>query len=41
MSKLKGVFPVLPTPFDAKGAVDTASLLRLLEFVVEAGADGL
>ncbi|MBN9496767.1 MAG: dihydrodipicolinate synthase family protein [Alphaproteobacteria bacterium] len=40
MSKLKGVFPVLPTPFDAKGAVDTASLLRLLEFAVESGADG-
>lgn len=41
MTVLKGIFPVLPTPFDAAGAVDPATLARLVEFAVEAGANGL
>jgi 4-hydroxy-tetrahydrodipicolinate synthase len=41
MTRLSGVFPVLPTPFDAGGAVDEAALVRLLDFVIEAGADGV
>jgi len=41
MSALSGVFPVLPTPFAEDGAIDPAALPRLVDFVVEAGADGL
>ena len=35
------VFSVLPTPFDARGLVDTASLRRVVELFVGAGVDGL
>lgn len=41
MTKLSGVFPVLPTPFTDGGAVDPAALARLVAFVIAAGADGL
>lgn len=41
MSSLSGVFPVLPTPFTKQGAIDPEALPRLVDFVVEAGADGL
>ena len=37
---LSGIFPVLPTPFDASGAPDEASLRRLVRYVVASGADG-
>lgn len=35
------VFSVLPTPFDARGDVDTASLRRVVDLFVGAGVDGL
>lgn len=38
---MRGVFPVLVTPFEDGGAVDTASLERCVEFCIEAGANGL
>jgi 4-hydroxy-tetrahydrodipicolinate synthase len=41
MSALSGVFPVLPTPFGADGAVDPVALGGLVAFAVEAGADGV
>jgi 4-hydroxy-tetrahydrodipicolinate synthase len=41
MTRLSGVFPVLPTPFDEGGAIDPAALARLLAFALEAGADGV
>jgi 4-hydroxy-tetrahydrodipicolinate synthase len=41
MKKLRGVFPVLPTPFAPDGAVDPAALARVLEFAVASGADGV
>lgn len=41
MSKLEGVFPVLPTPFAPDGAVDPAAFGQLVEFVVGTGADGV
>ncbi len=41
MTRLRGVFPVLPTPFDDGGQVDPAALARLVDFAVEAGADGV
>jgi 4-hydroxy-tetrahydrodipicolinate synthase len=37
---LSGIFPVLPTPFDERGAPDEASLRRLVRYVVASGADG-
>lgn len=37
----KGVFSVLPTPFDAQGRVDAASLRRVVELFLGAGVDGL
>ena len=38
---MRGVFPVLPTPFGADGAVDQAAFLRIIDFALEAGVDGL
>lgn len=41
MTKLSGVFPVLPTPFTAEGTVDPGTLASLVGFAFEAGADGV
>lgn len=41
MTALSGVFPVLPTPFAPDGAVDPPALGPLVDFVIEAGADGV
>ncbi len=41
MTRLSGVFPVLPTPFGADGKVDPAALAALVAFAAEAGADGV
>ncbi|MGG5889711.1 dihydrodipicolinate synthase family protein [Falsiroseomonas sp. HC035] len=41
MTKLAGVFPVLPTPFTPEDAVDEAAFRRLIDFAVEAGVDGV
>ena len=41
VSAFRGVFPVLVTPFNDRGAVDVASLERCVEFCLETGADGL
>ncbi|MFI5015607.1 MAG: dihydrodipicolinate synthase family protein [Hyphomicrobiales bacterium] len=41
MRRLSGVFPVLPTPFGAEGAPDTEALLRLVDFALESGSDGI
>jgi len=38
---IRGVFPVLPTPFAPDGAPDRAAFLRLAEFALEAGVDGV
>jgi len=38
---LGGVLPVLPTPFGADGAPDVAAFLRLADFAIAAGADGV
>ena len=40
-TRLEGVFPVLPTPFDEGGAVDEASLRRLVRYLLRCGVDGL
>ena len=36
----KGVFPIAPTPFVADGAIDRASIDRMIDHYVAAGADG-
>jgi dihydrodipicolinate synthase/N-acetylneuraminate lyase len=38
---LRGIFPVLATPFDEQGEVDEASLRRLVDFTIDAGANGM
>ncbi len=40
-SKLKGILPVLPTPFDDEGKVDVAAMERVTQFCIEAGASAL
>ena len=41
MSRIKGIFNILATPFDADTAVDYASLRRLVRFQMAVGAQGL
>ncbi|WP_431283111.1 dihydrodipicolinate synthase family protein [Humitalea sp. 24SJ18S-53] len=38
---LGGVLPVLPTPFGVDGAPDVVAFLRLADFAIESGADGI
>lgn len=38
---LKGVIPILVTPFDGDGRIDEASLTRLIEFNIAGGVHGL
>ena len=40
-TRLQGVFPVVPTTFDERGALDLDSQRRCLDFMIEAGSDGL
>jgi 4-hydroxy-tetrahydrodipicolinate synthase len=40
-SGLSGVFPVVPTPFALDGAPDAASLLALVDYAIDSGADGV
>jgi 4-hydroxy-tetrahydrodipicolinate synthase len=37
----KGVYVIAPTPFADDGTIDTASIDRMVEFYLDAGADGL
>jgi 4-hydroxy-tetrahydrodipicolinate synthase len=41
MNRLAGVFPVVPTPFTPAGAPDEAALLRLADWALDCGVDGL
>ena len=41
MPMIAGVFPVLPTPFTPEGPPDVAAFLRLADFALEAGVDGV
>jgi 2-keto-3-deoxy-L-arabinonate dehydratase len=38
---MRGVFPVVPTTFDEAGSLDLDSQRRCLDFMIEAGSDGL
>jgi dihydrodipicolinate synthase/N-acetylneuraminate lyase len=39
--RFKGVFPVVPTPFTEKGELDLASQKRCVDFMIDAGSNGL
>ena len=41
MAALRGIFPVVQTPFDDQGNVDTGGLIRQVEFCRQAGAHGM
>jgi 4-hydroxy-tetrahydrodipicolinate synthase/2-keto-3-deoxy-L-arabinonate dehydratase len=45
MAELKrrytGIFPVVPTTFDDDGALDLPSQMRAIDFMIDAGSDGL
>jgi dihydrodipicolinate synthase/N-acetylneuraminate lyase len=38
---MRGVYPILQTPFDTQGRLDEESLQRLVEFEIQAGVHGL
>ena len=38
---MRGVYPILQTPFDAQGRLDEESLQRLVEYEIQAGVHGL
>src|SRR5271163_4116825 len=40
-TQYRGVFPVVPTIFDANGALDFAGQRRCIDFMIDAGSDGL
>ncbi|GAB0113601.1 dihydrodipicolinate synthase family protein [Acidisoma sp. C75] len=37
----QGIFPVAPTIFDETGAIDMAGQLRAIDFMIDAGSDGI
>ena len=39
--RYRGVFPVVPTTFDEHGELDLASQKRCVDFMIDAGSDGL
>lgn len=39
--QIKGVVPILQTPLDTQGRIDTESLRKVVEFNIDAGVDGL
>jgi dihydrodipicolinate synthase/N-acetylneuraminate lyase len=39
--KIYGVIPILQTPFDQNGNIDTDSLRRVVDYNIESGVDGL
>ena len=38
---LKGIFPVLPTPFCDDGSIDEAAMARIVDFALASGVDGV
>ena len=39
--RYRGIFPVAPTTFTEDGALDLASQKRCIDFMIDAGSDGL
>jgi 2-keto-3-deoxy-L-arabinonate dehydratase len=40
-ARFKGVFPVVPTTFDDRGELDLVSQRRCIDFLIEAGSNGI
>ncbi len=40
-ARYRGVFPVVPTTFDERGGLDLDSQRRCIDFMIDAGSDGL
>lgn len=40
-TELRGIFNIVPTPFDGTGELDESSLARLIEFVIGTGVSGV
>ena len=40
-ARFKGVFPVAPTTFDEHGELDLASQRRCIDFLIDAGSNGI
>mgnify|MGYP001163560297 FL=1 len=40
-AKITGLVPILQTPFDSTGLIDTEALRRVVDYNIEAGVDGL
>jgi 4-hydroxy-tetrahydrodipicolinate synthase len=38
---LRGVFPILATPFDAAGRIEVEALRREVEYLIRAGVHGI
>jgi dihydrodipicolinate synthase/N-acetylneuraminate lyase len=41
LARFKGVFPVVPTPFTEEGALDLTGQKRCIDFMIDAGSNGL
>ncbi len=41
INKLQGILPVLPTPFNDAGSIDTEAMGKVAQFCIDAGASGL
>ena len=41
LTSLHGIYPIVPTPFDADGRIDEASIASLAAFMLERGIQGL
>jgi len=39
--KISGVIPILQTPFDSQGKIDTESLRKVIDYNIESGVDGV
>ncbi len=40
-TRYSGVYPVVPTPFNEDGAIDLQSQMRCVDFMIQAGSEGL
>ena len=41
MTQYTGIWPVAPTPFNADGTLDLDGMKRVLECLIDQGADGI
>ena len=41
MTKYSGIWPVAPTPFNEDGTIDVEGMKRVLDCLIDQGADGI